>query len=115
MLHDETVYPDPMVFDPSRFANPTRDDGSKINPEPIQAFGFSRRICPGRFLALDVIWLTVASVLATFDISEPADSNASTIRLKPDYTSSLIRWNPHFFMKCFNSLDTAIRNHSIVT
>lgn len=38
-----------------------------------------------------MVWLTVASVLATFDIAELANEDGSVIALTPDYTSSLIR------------------------
>ncbi|THH33486.1 hypothetical protein EUX98_g687 [Antrodiella citrinella] len=67
MLHDEAMYPEPHKFDPDRHLK----DG-KINPavrDPsAMAFGFGRRICPGRYMARESMWLTVASVLATMDI-----------------------------------------------
>ena len=49
MAHDESRYPDPHAFKPERFPN---DDGS-LKPNDVQhiAYGFGRRICPGRHLA----------------------------------------------------------------
>lgn len=92
MLHEENIYPEPLRFNPDRYTDSSRNEKLKINPEPVQAFGFSRRICPGRFIALDMVWLTVASILSVYDISEPLNKDGSVIQLKPEYTSGLIRF-----------------------
>ncbi|KAK7692396.1 hypothetical protein QCA50_004021 [Cerrena zonata] len=67
MLHDPDDYPDPERFNPGRFLK----DG-RINPDvrdPLQlAFGFGRRICPGRWLSSASLFMTIASVLHTLDI-----------------------------------------------
>ncbi|GJE96529.1 cytochrome P450 [Phanerochaete sordida] len=67
ILHDETVYPEPHLFKPERFL---RADGSLNNDvrEPVEGFGFGRRICPGRHFAQDMLWITIAHVLAVFEI-----------------------------------------------
>ncbi|KAI1825149.1 cytochrome P450 oxidoreductase OrdA-like protein [Xylaria intraflava] len=64
--HDPDVYPNPSVFDPSRFlgANPCPDPRDHV-------FGYGRRICPGRYFADAFIWLIIAQSLAVFDISKP--------------------------------------------
>ncbi|KAL2850249.1 O-methylsterigmatocystin oxidoreductase [Aspergillus pseudoustus] len=74
--HDETVYSDPDLFKPERFLS-TEDNASKVpEPDPKKyIFGFGRRICPGRFLADDRLWLFVAQFLACFSIA-PADPDA---------------------------------------
>ena len=41
--------------------------------EPDAAFGFGRRVCPGKYLAYETLWITVASVLAVFDIHRARD------------------------------------------
>jgi hypothetical protein len=54
-----------MAFKPERFLGE--------NPEPDThrlAFGFGRRICPGRVLADAAIYLNVAQCLAVFNISK---------------------------------------------
>ncbi|PFH47950.1 hypothetical protein AMATHDRAFT_6256 [Amanita thiersii Skay4041] len=82
MLNDEKVYPDPFTFKPERFMK----DGkiSKDIKDPSHAvFGFGRRICPGRFLALSSMWITVASMLAAFDITKAVDESGNVI--EPDY------------------------------
>ncbi|EMD36008.1 hypothetical protein CERSUDRAFT_96232 [Gelatoporia subvermispora B] len=58
---------DPHSFLPERFLDPSEPT---IDPA-LWAFGFSRRICPGRFLAENSIFIIIATLLATFDISPP--------------------------------------------
>ncbi|KAF9490983.1 cytochrome P450 [Pleurotus eryngii] len=87
MLRDEEYYPDPDVFRPEGFLK----DG-KINyklTNPIPNFGFGRRICPGRYFAMDSLWISIASILATFDIEKAKDEQGQDI--EPD-----IQWIPGF-------------------
>ncbi|KAK7042875.1 cytochrome P450 [Favolaschia claudopus] len=64
---------DPEAFKPERFllANSTLN-AAIPHPETI-VFGFGRRICPGRHIAMSAIWIAVVSMLATFDISRCTD------------------------------------------
>ncbi|KAJ7639928.1 cytochrome P450 [Mycena rosella] len=77
ILHDEAVYPDPHTFKPERFLLDGRLNPAVRNPE--SAFGFGRRLCPGRHMAISSIWITVASLLATFDIRKAVDEDGRTI------------------------------------
>ncbi|KAK7986992.1 cytochrome P450 [Apiospora saccharicola] len=63
---DESVYPEPETFNPERFLGPNPA------PHPEFVFGFGRRVCPGKLLAEQSVWLTVANSLAVFDISGSA-------------------------------------------
>ncbi|KAF9463660.1 cytochrome P450 [Collybia nuda] len=67
ILRDERVYPEPLEFKPERFLNAP---GSEVPPDPatLGAFGFGRRICPGRHFALETLWLAMACILARFEI-----------------------------------------------
>lgn len=57
-----------MTFRPERFLD---TDGHKPEPDPrIFVFGFGRRICPGRLLADNALYLNVVKTLAAFDISK---------------------------------------------
>ena len=90
ILHDNERYPDPDSFDPSRFlaADGTLDPNV---PDPMEAFGYSRRICPGRYFASDVIWLTVASILSVFEVKEHIDKEGHDVELGENYASGLLR------------------------
>jgi len=89
MLHDENTYPEPFEFKPDRFMK----DG-KLNPaikDPAHAaFGFGRRICPGRYMAFSAMWIAVASIIATFDITKAVDENGQVIEPSHEYTSSVV-------------------------
>ncbi|KAJ7823206.1 cytochrome P450 [Mycena olivaceomarginata] len=65
ILHDERVYPDPHTFKPER-------------------------LCPGRHMALSSIWITVVSILATFDINKAVDERGNVIEPSYEYLSGLV-------------------------
>ncbi|THU99940.1 cytochrome P450 [Dendrothele bispora CBS 962.96] len=93
ILHDPEVYHDPYKFNPDRFL--------VRNPPPnpaLYAFGFGRRICPGRYLALDSAWLVIACILATSTIKKAVDDNGNEIEAVIDYHDGLV-WHPQPF-KC---------------
>ena len=109
MFHDESVYPDPHTFNPDRFLKDGQINPEVKNPEQI-AFGYGRRyfvlrwilvlyssgdtsfrICPGRYFAARVLFLTVAHTLATFDISKCLDEDGNPIVPKREYS-------PAFFL-----------------
>ncbi|KAF5364421.1 hypothetical protein D9758_010689 [Tetrapyrgos nigripes] len=88
ILHDESIYPDPYKFDPERFVE---GEGRTVQPHPkTWAFGFGRRICPGRWFALDTAYLTIACILATCHIKCALDENGNEIPAKLEYTQGLI-------------------------
>ncbi|KAF8513280.1 cytochrome P450 [Gautieria morchelliformis] len=69
MLHDEAIYgPNTDDFNPGRFLDPNVT-------YPNAAFGYGRRICPGRYLADNSMFITVASILKVFDITPARDSS----------------------------------------
>ncbi|KAH8118941.1 cytochrome P450 [Phellopilus nigrolimitatus] len=89
-LHDPDEYPEPSAFKPERFI-PSDSNGHKIAMDPAKvAFGFGRRICPGRHLAMNSIFIAAASILATFDIKKAVDKDGKPVTPKGEYISSLI-------------------------
>jgi cytochrome P450 len=66
--HDPAVYPDPMGFQPDRFLEtPTH----KPEPDPRNyIFGYGRRICPGRYVADNALFITIAQTLAVFNVDK---------------------------------------------
>ncbi|KKA21750.1 Cytochrome P450 oxidoreductase OrdA-like protein [Rasamsonia emersonii CBS 393.64] len=76
-LHDPKSYHDPMTFKPERFLE---QDGHPPEPDPHSlAFGFGRRICPGRLLADTSLYLSIALSLAVFNIGKPLDENGKEV------------------------------------
>ncbi|TFK37751.1 cytochrome P450 [Crucibulum laeve] len=88
ILHDENVYPEPETFRPERFLT---KDGNVVSQDPVStAFGFGRRICPGKYLALNSAFLAFSSILASYDISNPTDVNGNKLTKPVDYTTALL-------------------------
>jgi cytochrome P450 len=87
ILHDEHTYPEPLEFNPERFENKEKNKLAGINELPQAAFGFGRRMCPGRWLAYDSIWIAVAAVLSVYDIFAATDPDGGPIQPSVEYTS----------------------------
>jgi len=72
--HDPAIYADPHTFNPDRFL------GEVPEPDPhTVAFGFGRRICPGRILADNALFLNIAQSLSVFSISKAKDAAGNDI------------------------------------
>ncbi|KAF8648401.1 hypothetical protein AX16_006310 [Volvariella volvacea WC 439] len=69
MMHDPEVYSNPDEFNPSRFLKIKESDVPERDPRLI-CFGFGRRICPGRLMAEASIFISCATILSTFNITE---------------------------------------------
>ena len=76
VLHDPEIYNNPEEFSPERFLN---DGVNAPDPDPNPAFGYGRRICPGRHFSDSELFITIASVLAVFIISPPTDESSDPI------------------------------------
>ncbi|KDR69747.1 hypothetical protein GALMADRAFT_128336 [Galerina marginata CBS 339.88] len=82
MTHDEQMYPEPFKFKPERFF----DQNGKLNHDDrVLAYGFGRRVCVGKYIASTTVWLTIASILACFDISKCKDDSGNDIEISDDY------------------------------
>ncbi|ETW86402.1 cytochrome P450 monooxygenase 63 [Heterobasidion irregulare TC 32-1] len=90
ILHDEATYPDPMTFKPERFEDQHKNVALGINPLPEVAFGFGRRMCPGRWLVNDTIWITIASVLAVYTLRKEVNEHGIVIEPDTEYTTGLV-------------------------
>ncbi|KAF9264967.1 cytochrome P450 [Marasmius fiardii PR-910] len=82
IFHDETVYPEPYAFNPERWLARLEDGRVVVNsntPDITPAFGFGRRLCPGRHFALSALFVNIASVLAAYDLLKPIDKSTGNI------------------------------------
>ncbi|KAJ7866373.1 cytochrome P450 [Mycena olivaceomarginata] len=79
-------YP-PENFSPERFLNTNRIH-KPLSPFEY-CFGFGRRICPGRGLAENSIFLMTASIISSFDITPAVDENGIKIPIDVQYSSGL--------------------------
>lgn len=76
-----------MTFKPERFLGV---DGREpeIDPHAL-VFGFGRRICPGRFLADNTVYLSIAQSLTVFDIGKAVE-NGVEVEVKPEFQPGVI-------------------------
>jgi|SRR5712675_1452327 len=68
------MYPEPDSFKPERFLNPNgslRDD-----PVLTSAFGFGRRVCPGRHFADTTLFIIAGSFLSVFNVEKARDAGS---------------------------------------
>ncbi|KAL7956852.1 cytochrome P450 [Trichoderma compactum] len=84
-FHDPKTYADPSRFDPERYL------GARNEPEPMDAFGYGRRVCPGRFIAQETLFFTISRTLAVFKIGK-AIENGKPVDFEPKHT---IGWLDH--------------------
>ncbi|KAI0854591.1 cytochrome P450 [Xylaria cubensis] len=103
--HDPNVYHDPTTFRPERFLAGD-DHEPELNPEKF-VFGFGRRVCPGRFLAENSLFLIVAQSLAVFSIDKSHNTDdhhdlqrqslfqAGVVSHPSPYKASIMPRSPH--------------------
>jgi len=87
ILRDPVQYPDPEKFIPERFLTEEGKLNRNVQDPDIACFGFGRRICPGRHLARDSLFIQVASVLHTFNITPAVDENGEPVEINYELTS----------------------------
>lgn len=93
-LHDPNVYADPDTFDPERFLEP------RNQPDPtIEAFGYGRRICPGRFFADASLYLNIAQSLAVFNLAKAVDGGGRTVEVDVKMKPGILAYPSDFEVK----------------
>ncbi|KAF4621608.1 hypothetical protein D9613_012620 [Agrocybe pediades] len=97
ILHDPTVYADPMEYVPERYLKDGQLDPDVINPD-CAAFGFGRRKCPGRHMSDNSLYSIISSTLAVYDIKAPVDEKGRPVKLEAEFTSGLLSYPAPF--KC---------------
>ncbi|KIK60303.1 hypothetical protein GYMLUDRAFT_43600 [Collybiopsis luxurians FD-317 M1] len=96
MLNDPNTYgKDVELFCPERFLELNSDGSETLSrsvPYPDAAFGFGRRMCPGRKVAHSALWITVASLLACFDISKVTNENGTEVDPDTEYIDGFLTY-----------------------
>ncbi|KAI0028522.1 cytochrome P450, partial [Vararia minispora EC-137] len=86
MSHDTEAYPSPLSFARERFLSTP----APRSPNTI-AFGFGRRVCPGRRVAEDALWIHVATTLACFEVRRGAEDVVPPPRYLREGADAVIR------------------------
>ncbi|RGP61344.1 o-methylsterigmatocystin oxidoreductase [Fusarium longipes] len=85
LLHDPATYSNPSSFDPDRYLEPRNE------PDPkFASFGFGRRVCPGRFLADESLFITISRLLSAFEMKKAADEHGNDIEPEIGITPGMI-------------------------
>ncbi|KAH8100255.1 cytochrome P450 [Cristinia sonorae] len=89
MLYNEESFPDPGEFRPERWSDVSLHGDKDVDPFEF-AFGFGRRLCPGKYMAQELLFMTIANTLATFNIRKCKDVNGVEITPDAKYTNGSI-------------------------
>ena len=83
------MFPNPEVFDPDRFVNPSNPD---IHRHADSVWGFGRRICPGKAFAEANLWLVFANTIALMDIRKVLDKDGNPITPTGEFELGTVRY-----------------------
>ncbi|KAJ7864575.1 cytochrome P450 [Mycena olivaceomarginata] len=78
---DESIFPEPEEFRPERFTDGVKLFTNIVEPRDF-AFGYGRRVCPGRQIADSTVWITIVTMLYVFDIRKATGPDGHPI--EPD-------------------------------
>jgi len=89
MSRDESIYPDPEIFNPERFIKDGGINSGVQDPEKFMS-GHGRRVCPGKHFAIRMLFTTIACTIATFDIKKVVDEHGDEVTPNPEFNPGLI-------------------------
>ncbi|THH18356.1 hypothetical protein EW146_g2619 [Bondarzewia mesenterica] len=91
MSKDARYYKEPMRFKPERFLkSPGGGEEPELDPAAL-VFGFGRRACLGVHYSTATLYITMASVLAAFEI-RAQDEQGVDVDVQPDFTGGFVRY-----------------------
>jgi len=95
ILQDPAVYGHNVHnYEPKRWLIKTNGGGWRLNPDMRDpttiSFGFGRRVCPGKHMGLSTLWINVASLLHSFNISEALDGGGNLIKPTVKYIPGVL-------------------------
>ncbi|KIJ68098.1 hypothetical protein HYDPIDRAFT_25543 [Hydnomerulius pinastri MD-312] len=86
IAHDESAYPEPFEFKPERWL---REDGELTEDNVPFAFGYGRRVCPGKHVGEASLWISMVSMLAALDFLKDKDEAGNDIDFEPKFTAEV--------------------------
>lgn len=103
ILRDETRYADPDTFNPLRFLTASGELDASV-PDPVEMYGYGRRLCPGRYYADDLMFLATANILAAFVVEKPRDANGDILEPSGAFSDKFLKCGaipgPRFCIWC---------------
>ncbi|KAE9397614.1 cytochrome P450 [Gymnopus androsaceus JB14] len=95
ILRDPSIYgPNAHEFEPKRWLIKTNGGEWELNPEMLDptaiSFGFGRRVCPGKHMGLSSLWINIASLLHSFNITRAIGKDGKPIEPRVEYVSSML-------------------------
>lgn len=83
MSRSDKLWEDPLKFNPDRFFNGVDDNIEMKGAHPqLLPFGSGRRICPGIFMTMAIVYSTLARMLHSFDWSVAHKNGATEIDMR---------------------------------
>ncbi|KAK0477421.1 cytochrome P450 [Armillaria novae-zelandiae] len=83
---DENIYHQATEFNPDRYLPEPQGRGEPY----LTAFGFGRRICPGRFLAENGMWIAIAFILATCRIAKAKGEDGDEVTPAVEFSNGIV-------------------------
>ncbi|KAI6004482.1 cytochrome P450 [Pisolithus orientalis] len=86
MTQNELRYPHPAAFNPERHLTAS---GTLAEGTAPPNFGLGRRVCPGRYVADQSLWVAIVSILATLRIGKARDEAGHEVDVIPEFAGGL--------------------------
>ncbi|KAF9063056.1 cytochrome P450 [Rhodocollybia butyracea] len=100
ILHNDEDYPDPYRFNPSRYLDVNGKIDHSIKDPISPVFGFGRRACPGKDVAVASLWIAVASILTCYNIEPEIDERGNLMERKGEWHQGPTLFNRPLPFKC---------------